>query len=118
MCLNKTPTHTNTHTFFGSVLLDIVHKYYTCKCIQTDLEQALFLGEGVALHGPEVDVRFAAGDDQVGVHGMEDGPQNRVVGALGQRNMGIPSGLYNTPRSFHSLCQCGHGCNALIQDIY
>lgn len=46
------------------------------------LEQALPLGQGAALHGPEVDVRFSTGDDQVCVHGMKHGRQHRLVGAL------------------------------------
>lgn len=46
------------------------------------LKQALSLGEGVALHGPEVDVGFSTGDDQVRVHGVKHGCQHGVVGAL------------------------------------
>lgn len=46
------------------------------------LEQALPLGQGVSLHGPEVDVRLSTGHDQVGVHGVKHGRQHRLVGAL------------------------------------
>lgn len=49
---------------------------------QPYLEQALSLGESVALHGPEVDVGFSTGDDQVGIHGMKHSSQYRVIGAL------------------------------------
>lgn len=53
------------------------------------LEQALSLGESVALHGPEVDVRLSTGDDQVGIHGMKHSSQYRVVGALETQTGGI-----------------------------
>lgn len=46
------------------------------------LKQALALGESSALHGPEVDVGFSTGDNQIVVHWMKHGRQHRVVGAL------------------------------------
>lgn len=46
------------------------------------LEQALPLSQGGAVHGPEVDVRFSTGDNQVGVHRMKHGSQYGVIGAL------------------------------------
>lgn len=46
------------------------------------LEQALPLRQGGAVHGPEVDVGFSTGDNQVGVHRMKHGSQHRVIGAL------------------------------------
>ncbi len=46
------------------------------------LEQALSLGQSVALHGPEVDVRLSAGHNEVCIHGMKHSGQHRVVGAL------------------------------------
>lgn len=51
------------------------------------LEQALPLGERVALHGPEVDVRFSTGDNQVGIHGMKHSSQYRVIGALQRQDV-------------------------------
>ena len=46
------------------------------------LKQALSLGESAALHGPEVDVGFRPGDDQVGLHGVEGGSQHGVIRTL------------------------------------
>lgn len=46
------------------------------------LEQALPLGQGGAVHGPKVNVRFSTGDNQVGVHRMKHGSQYGIIGAL------------------------------------
>lgn len=61
------------------------------------LKQALSLGEGVAVHGPEVNVRLSTGDDQVGVHGMKHSCQYRVVGALqGKKTVRVKKGKDRT----------------------
>lgn len=65
--------------------------------MQQNLKQSLAFCKSTPFHCPKVDVRLPAGDNKVGLHGVEDSAQHWVIGTLQKKKSG-----YLTQIKMHS----------------